>query len=217
MFFGIFSEKYFFGFSVTVGPWPASYCYMYTGADDNALIQEALKGHQPAYATLVARYQNYVFTLCLRYVNNRELAEELAQDVFVKAYRCLADFRAQSKFSTWLYTIVHTTCLSQLRKKQGGHVLLDEERMIAISDAHNTGRPGDDLNKKATKQALEQAMKELPPDDAALLSLYYQAEQSVEEIGNVLGMTASNVKVRLFRARGKLKEIIERKYLAELR
>ncbi len=86
-------------------------------ADDIAVIQSILQGQQSAYATLVNRYQLYVFTLVMRYVNNREIAEELAQDVFVKAYRYLADFKGNSKFSTWLYTIVNTTCLSYIRKK----------------------------------------------------------------------------------------------------
>ena len=85
--------------------------------DDIAVIQLILQGQQAAYATLVNRYQQYVFTLAMRFVNNRELAEELAQDVFVKAYKYLADFKGNCKFSTWLYTIVNTTCLSHLRKK----------------------------------------------------------------------------------------------------
>src|SRR3954467_5276953 len=98
---------------------------MHQQTDDIAVIQMVLQGQQAAYATLVERYQQYVFTLAMRYVNNRELAEELSQDVFVKAYRCLADFKGHSKFSTWLYTIVNSTCLSQLRKKKDDTVLLE--------------------------------------------------------------------------------------------
>jgi RNA polymerase sigma factor (sigma-70 family) len=86
--------------------------------DDHTVIQQVLKGQTAAYSVLVERYQSFVFTLALRYVPNRETAEELAQDIFVKAFRCLADFKGNSKFSTWLYTIVNTTCISYLRKKQ---------------------------------------------------------------------------------------------------
>ena len=81
------------------------------------VIQQVLQGKKQAYAVLVDRYQHYVFTLVMRYVPQREEAEEVAQDVFVKAYRYLADFRGQCKFSTWLYTIVNTTCISYLRSR----------------------------------------------------------------------------------------------------
>ena len=80
---------------------------MSTGLNDNEIISKVLDGDQQAYAVLVNRYQNYVFTLTLRIMKTREDAEEVAQDVFIKAYRSLADFRGASKFSTWLYTIVN--------------------------------------------------------------------------------------------------------------
>ena len=80
---------------------------MSTGLNDNEIISKVLAGDHQAYALLVNRYQNYVFTLTLRMIKSREDAEEVAQDIFVKAYRSLADFRGASKFSTWLYTIVN--------------------------------------------------------------------------------------------------------------
>jgi RNA polymerase sigma factor (sigma-70 family) len=184
--------------------------------DDNTIIQLVLQGRQTAYTLLVDRYQQYVFTLVMRYVNNRELAEELAQDVFVKAYRYLADFKGNSKFSTWLYTIVHTTCLSHLRKKSETMILLEEDKIIGLSDNNFSEKPGDLLQQKNDKLMLDAAIRLLPGPDAELLTLYYQAEQSVEEIGEIMGLTMSNVKVRLYRARGKLKEILERKYSKEL-
>ena len=91
---------------------------MSTGLGDNEIISRVLKGEQNAYAELVNRYQAYVFTLVLRMIKTREDAEEVAQDVFVKAYRSLADFRGESKFSTWLYTIANTTSITFLRKKK---------------------------------------------------------------------------------------------------
>ena len=91
---------------------------MSTGLGDNEIISRVLKGEQNAYAELVNRYQAYVFTLTLRMIKSREDAEEVAQDVFIKAYRSLADFRGESKFSTWLYTITNTTCITFLRKKK---------------------------------------------------------------------------------------------------
>ena len=99
-----------------------------TGQPDEQIINRILKGDQSAFALLVEQYQNYVFTLVLRFTENREDAEEIAQDVFVKAYRSLADFRGDSKFSTWLFTITRTTCLSFLRKKKLDTLSLDNER-----------------------------------------------------------------------------------------
>src|ERR1700742_1713900 len=127
---------------------------MQVPVDDMLVIQKILQGHPSAYSSLVDKYQSYVFTLAMRYVNDRELAEELAQDVFVKAYRYLADFKGNSKFSTWLYTIVHTTCLSQMRKKKDETVLLEEEKMVSISDNAYEQKPADRLEQKTQKQLL---------------------------------------------------------------
>jgi len=184
--------------------------------DEALIIQQVLQGQQSAYAVLVDKYQQYVFTLAMRYVNNREVAEELAQDVFVKAYRCLADFKGNSKFSTWLYTIATTTCLSYLRKKPGGTILLEEERMVSISDIHFKEEPSKRSDQKTQQQLLNDAMKHLPGTDAQLLYLFYQGEQSIDEVGLIMGLTTANVKVRLYRARQKLKEILESKYSREI-
>ena len=189
---------------------------MHEQLDDINIIQMVLQGQQSAYATLVARYEQYVFTIAMRIVNNREVAEELSQDAFVKAYRYLADFKGNSKFSTWLYTIVNTTCLSHLRKKKDEAILLEEEKMVSISDNSYGEKPSDRMEQRTQKEMLERAMKHLPEQDAEILTLFYQAEQSVEEIGVIVGLTTSNVKVKLFRARQKLKEILETKFAREL-
>src|SRR6476661_110026 len=101
---------------------------MHTEPTDMDLISQVLQGDSAAYASLVQRYQNFVFTIVLRYIKSREDAEEVAQDVFVKAYRSLADFKGASKFSTWLYTITTTTCISFLRKKKIEMQSLDNEK-----------------------------------------------------------------------------------------
>ena len=193
----------------------ASYKHMRDDLDDISLIQLVLQGRQNAYAVLVDRYSPYVFTLTMRYINDREVAEEVAQDVFVKAYRHLADFKGNCKFSTWLYTIVHTTCLSQLRKKGNEHLPMEEDKMIAISDNDIHEKPFESIDQKSRKFLLQAAMQHLSPDESEILTLFYQAEQSIDEIGTILGLTKSNVKVRLYRARQKLKEILETRYSAE--
>lgn len=185
-------------------------------ADDIHLIREVLQGHQSAYGMLVDRYQAYVFTLVMRFVNNREVAEELSQDVFVKAYRFLADFKGNSKFSTWLYTIVNTTCISYLRSRKDGLLLMEEEQITILQDKQISQLPNVIAEQKGDAQMINAGMNLLPPEDARILYLFYKAEQSVEEIGVITGMSASNVKVRLFRARQKLKEILQQKFSREL-
>ena len=84
---------------------------------DTDLINEVLAGNSSAYAEIVDRHKRFVFTLAMRFAKNREDAEEIAQDCFVKAYRSLHTFRHNSKFSTWLYSIVYTTAMTFIRKK----------------------------------------------------------------------------------------------------
>lgn len=190
---------------------------MYGQEDDIAIIQMVLQGRQAAYATLVTRYQAYVFTIAMRHVNNRELAEELAQDVFVKAYRSLASFKGTSKFTTWLYTIAHNTCLSHLRKKEDATFFPGDEKMHGWAEDTGGGEhPAGRLEQKAQQQLLSGAIQHLPPADAEIITLFYQGEQSVEEISGTVGITTGNVKVRLLRARQKLKEILETRYSKEV-
>jgi len=189
---------------------------MQSSNDDISVIARVLQGQQSAYTILVERYQSYVFTLVLRYVPNREQAEELAQDVFVKAYRFLPDFKGNSKFSTWLYTIVNTTCLSHLRKRQDEAILMSDLSATNYGEHISSGESaGDRMEQKTQKQLVDMAIRRLPQDDARIISLFYLAEQSVEEIAVIMGMTAGNVKVKLFRARQKLRNVMATEFKNE--
>jgi len=182
---------------------------------DNEIIQGVLKGDQALYAQLVKRYQNFVFTIALRYTPNREDAEEIAQDVFVKAYRSLADFRGESKFSTWLYTIVTTTCITFLRKKKIPIHSLDNEQVFEIADNQNSAFRANQVEQKSKVQVVNEAIRLLSVDDARIITLFYQAEQSLEEIGRIIGVDPNTAKVKLHRARQRLKEKME-KHFAEV-
>lgn len=190
---------------------------MPTGQTDNEIISQVLRGNQAAYADLVNKYQGYVFTLTLRIVKSREDAEELAQDVFVKAYRYLADFRGDSKFSTWLYTIVNNTCITWLRKKKLDTRSLDDEQVFARADNMDSGARADSIEQKSRQQMVNRAIAQLGTDDAMVLTLFYQAEQSLEEAARILGIEVNAAKVRLHRARGRLKEKLERNFATELK
>ena len=85
-------------------------------SDDNHHIQLVLSGNTDAFSVLVDRYKNMVFTLCLKMVSNKEEAEDLAQDSFIKVYKSLKSFKGESRFSTWLYKITYHTCLDRIKK-----------------------------------------------------------------------------------------------------
>lgn len=187
---------------------------MSTGLSDNEIISRVLQGEQNAYAELVNRYQGYVFTLTLRMIKSREDAEEVAQDVFIKAYRSLADFRGESKFSTWLYTITNTTCITFLRKKKLNIHSLDNEKVFEVAENHDSGFNANLVEQKSKVNMVNQAIALLSQDDAEVITLFYKAEQNLDEISKILGLESNTVKVRLHRARTRLKEKME-KYFSE--
>ena len=190
---------------------------MSTGPSDIEIISRVLKGEQQAYAELVTRYQNYVFTLTLRFIKSREDAEEVSQDIFVKAYRSLADFRGASKFSTWLYTIVNTTCITFLRKKRLDVQSLDNEKVFETVANHDSGFNANQVEQKSKVNMVTRAIHMLNHDDSEILMLFYKAEQSLEEISQILGLEPNTVKVRLHRARQKLKEKMETYFREEVK
>jgi RNA polymerase sigma factor (sigma-70 family) len=176
---------------------------------DLAQIQAVLNGDTKVYADLVKRHQRFVFTLALRFTKNREDAEEVAQDCFLKAYRALGTFRQGSKFSTWLYTITYTSAMTALRKKKLNLVSLDDEEYNLQPVNGLTDFDADTIEKKSSYVYLNMAIESLLPDDAAIITLFYKGEQSLEEIGKVLLMEPNTVKVKLHRARLRLKEKIQ--------
>jgi RNA polymerase sigma-70 factor (ECF subfamily) len=176
-----------------------------------------LKGEQNAYAELVNRYQAYVFTLVLRMIKSREDAEEVAQDVFVKAYRSLADFRGESKFSTWLYTIANTTSITFLRKKKLDVHSLDNEKVFEVADSKDSGLRANLVEQKSRINMVNEAIAMLSPDDAEIITLFYKAEQNLEEISRILRLETNTVKVRLHRARTRLKEKMEKNFSEEVK
>jgi RNA polymerase sigma factor (sigma-70 family) len=183
---------------------------MQSKLSDIELIQQTLAGNQSAYTDLVKRHQRFVFTLALRFAKSREDAEEIAQDCFIKAYRSLASFQGQSKFSTWLYSIVYTTAMTFLRKKRVDTDSIDDENTYIQIESLTSGYDANNAENKSRSFYLNQAIDQLLPDDAAIITMFYKGEQSLEEIAKALGMETNTVKVKLFRARQRLKGKLER-------
>jgi len=190
---------------------------MQSKLSDIELIVQTLSGNQSAYAGLVKRHQRFVFTLALRFAQNREDAEEIAQDCFIKAYRSLESFKQESKFSTWLYTIVYTTAMTALRKKRIDTTSIDDEETYIQIENTSSVYDVNNAENKSRSFYVDQAISQLTPDDAAIITLFYKGEQSLEEIAQTLGIEANIVKVKLFRARQRLKEKLERNLKHEVK
>jgi len=171
--------------------------------DDNFYIEKVLNGDSSSYAALVAKHKNLVFSIALKILNNREDAEEIAQDAFVKAYQSLRSFEKKSKFSTWLYRIVYNAAVSHTRKKILETIPMDN--YVIYNYSEESIRPGvDELDVNEQQVLLTKAMKSLSDEDNLLINLFYHGNNSIEDISIITGLSASNVKVRLHRIRKRL-------------
>lgn len=184
--------------------------------NDNLLIKKTLQGDKNAFGVLVGQYQDYVFSVTLKVLKNREEAEEAAQDAFVKAYRALSSFEQRSKFGTWLYQIAWRTAIDRYRSRPKFSQSLDDDKShLQVIDHEAT--PEQQVQQQNARSLIEQALGQLKPQDATLLTLYYLNEQSVKEISDITGLTESNVKVKLFRLRNSLKNVLTRNLRGEVK
>jgi RNA polymerase sigma factor (sigma-70 family) len=179
-----------------------------TNKDDQYYINLVIGGDTNAFAALVDHYKDMVFTLSLKMVKNREEAEEVAQDTFIKVYKSLAKFKGESKFSTWLYKVAYNTCLDQLKKHNNKQpvVTIDEyaeHEIITISNIFES------IEVKERKQMVQQCLDLLPGEDSFLIMLYYFEEQSIKEISKIIGISNNHVKIKLFRSRKKLTAVLK--------
>lgn len=173
--------------------------------DDKYYIDRILKGDVSAYTILVDRHKRAVYTFILKMVKVPEDAEEIAHDAFVKAYQSLGNFKSQSKFSTWLFRIAFNETVSRLRKKKHDVISLDEQKFsyLEVSDTENILNELDELEKQET---VKLAIDKLPDIDRSLITLYYNQDCSIKEIAEIMKLSESNVKIKLFRARKQLWE-----------
>lgn len=172
--------------------------------DDSYYIEKVLAGQANYFSYLVDKYQDIVFSIALKVLRNREEAEEMAQESFIKAYKSLGSFKGKAKFSTWIYRITYNTCISETRKKKTHFTSTDDVQIKDETEEMNL----DGIPEENRAEVIQAALKKLPEDEYTLVLLYYFEEQSVEDICKVTGLTESNAKVKLFRARKKLYTIL---------
>ena len=175
--------------------------------DDLYYIDAVKKGNVQAFSFLVEKYQKMVYTLALKLMKKSEEAEEMAQDTFVKAFQKLDSYEDKSKFSTWLYSITYNACISELRKRRIEFKSLDD-RQVSDQDEQRMHDYYRENRKEDQEKYLNLALEKLPEDDQVLVTLYYYENQSMDEISQITGLTVSNIKVKIHRARKKMYELL---------
>lgn len=172
------------------------------------IILQVINGNTGAYKLLIDAYKDLVFTLVIKIVRNREVAEEVAQDVFLKAYHSLGNFKNESKFSTWLFRIAYNTAISRIRKKTITTLTIDDS-IIENFTTDAVQENLDSIDNEERLSILKLALNDLNEDEQLLIDLFYFHHQSIEEICKITGLTDSNVKVKLHRTRKKLYESMD--------
>jgi RNA polymerase sigma-70 factor (ECF subfamily) len=181
--------------------------------EDQLLIKEIINSNSPrAYRALVEKYENKVFTVCMKILRNREDAEEAAQDIFVKAFKLLDTLKDHAKFPNWLMKIAYTMAIDRQRLKSITKTDLSQVNE-AIYQQLNT--PFELASLENRKEILTRIINKLAAQEAAVITLFYLQDKPVKDISEITGMTFSNVKVKLCRARNSLRLMIGREFKNE--
>jgi len=183
---------------------------------DKELIDSTLSGNDYSFSQLMNRYQDLIFTLAVRITKNDQIAEEVAQDTFIRAYKSLKSFEHKSKFSTWLYKIGYNLSLNALKKEnrskeffsdqdlqeseRGGNLDEDHKSLLDIADSKNIS------------ELLNECIDELPAKYGSVLTLFHLNQLKYEEISKITGSPIGTVKSYLFRGRSLLRELIINRY-----
>ncbi len=182
---------------------------------DQLIINKVLQGNTNAFAELVNTYKDLVFTLALKMVKNREEAEEVSQDTFIKAFKNLSKFKGDSKFSTWLYKITYHNCLDRFKKNEKEYNTRSIETMVSFNVSSS-----DDILKSMEKEdrakMLKECLEELPEEERTVLWFFYYKELSLKEIIEVTQFSEGNIKVKLHRARKRLLAIVQERFEPEM-
>jgi RNA polymerase sigma-70 factor (ECF subfamily) len=170
--------------------------------DEQELIQRCRRGDEAAFETLLRRYEKKVYALCRRMCRDEDDAMEAAQDAFLAVWRGVGSFRADARFSTWVYRLTANACLDLLRreKKRGGDLSLDGEEGVA-EPADPSPTPEELAERQETRRLVREALRALPDDYRAVLLLRELGQLSYAEIADATGLELGTVKSRISRAR----------------
>jgi len=178
-------------------------------SSDEQLIRAVVAGNNGAFVHLVSRYKRKVFALASRFARDHDELDDICQDVFIKVYENLGKFRVEAPFEHWLSRVAVRTCYDALRsrKKERGNVPL-ESAHVAVADTSVEER----RVAAEARALLEWGLARLRPEERLVITLLELEEKSILDIAGLTGWSQSNVKVRAFRARQKLKQLLEKHY-----
>jgi RNA polymerase sigma-70 factor (ECF subfamily) len=187
----------------------------YTQADDRELASLATQGREQAFRELLARYERPVFSLVFRMVRDRTLAEDLAQEAFIRAFNAIGSYDPAYRFSNWIFKIANNHTIDHLRRKRLDTVSIDgspnatsahEQERTSLSLVSTEESPAAYVENKELGGQLEQAIGELRPEYRTVILLRHVEGYAYEEIAEVMEIPLGTVKTYLHRARGELKE-----------
>lgn len=166
-------------------------------------VRKVLEGDESQFSYFIETYKDMAFSIAFRIVDNIEDAEEVVQDSFFKAFRSLGDFRQDSKFSTWFYKIVVNCSLSKTKKRKLKIADVDpiKSSSMAMELVEEEYR---NLGSAEQKRIINYALERLNEEDRVILTLYYLNENTIDEVSEICGIKAENVKMKLHRARKKM-------------
>lgn len=178
---------------------------------DEQLITRALTGDQKAYELLLVRHRKAIFHVVTKIVRNKEEAQDLVQETFMKAFNALASYRSEYRFSTWLYKIAANCAIDFVRKKKIEALSLDrpietKDGQVEIELPDRTWDPERDLVRKQKLRSIDEAIESLPDKYREVIIYRHKDDMSYEEIAGVLETPVGTVKARIFRARELLKK-----------
>lgn len=183
--------------------------------NDLYYINLVIEGNTNAFAVLVDRYKDFVFTLSLKMLRNSNEAEESAQDTFIKVFRSLKSFKKESKFSTWLYKITFNNCLDRIKKQKRNRPIA-ELNEYTEQEAKSLMNVLESIEETERKKMIQDCLNLLQPEENFLITLYYFNENSLKEISQIMEINENNLKIKLFRARKKLAGILKLKLEPEI-
>ncbi|NLN64754.1 MAG: sigma-70 family RNA polymerase sigma factor [Clostridiaceae bacterium] len=170
--------------------------------EDREIVERCLNGEIDCFSHLVTNYKKLVYSIALRFLKDPQHAEDITQEVFFKAYRKLALYDTNMKFSSWIGRITHNTCIDTIRKNRNYQVVPSDEMIIEDTD----DSADEIVIKKEKKQWIEEQIRQLAPGYKTPLLLFHQGGLSYEEIARSMNVPLSIVKNRIYRARKMLKE-----------
>lgn len=182
---------------------------------DQQIILLVKGGNKEAFGLLVDRYKHMVYTSTYRLLRNKEDAEEVAQDVFLKAYTSLKSFRGDAKFSTWLYKIAYRKSLDRFKRRKTVEFISVDAMDGSFQPAY-TAEGMTQLETDEKKQIIRKAILELPGDESWIVTMFYLEELSLKEISAITGYNSNTIKVKLFRNRERLYKVLKEKLEPEI-